>query len=106
MAGPPAPPSLGPPSGEAFPEDTVFTTYYYRAGRQHARGPLGVLCAEHRAYHNSRANVLFSDGNVKSVPEAHWRELGFKTPEEIWGERHPGAAGPPGGMTTAPPGGG
>lgn len=103
MPPPPGEPPL-PTSPDAYPEGTIFTSYYYRAGRQHVRGPLGPLCAEHSPNHIAHANVLFSDGNVKSVPEAQWRKLGFMTPDEIEQKRHGGQTDEEGGGLGMPPG--
>ncbi len=94
MAPPPPPPTPGISPGAAprcgpYPEGTVFTDYYYRAGRRHNELPLAALVADHEPRHNGRANVLMSDGGIKSVTETHWRELGFVTPEEIDRERRP-----------------
>ena len=72
-----------------YPEGTICTSYYYRAGRRHNEVPMAALCADHEPRHNAGANVLFSDGNVKWVHEPRWRELGFVTPQEIEQERHP-----------------
>ncbi len=114
--GGPGPPGMGGPwtgpgivpSGP-YPEGTVFTSYYYRAGRKHNEAPLGALCADHGPHHNGGANVLFSDGNVKWLHEGQWRELGFRTLEEISAERHPQPQPPPRmppGAPPPPPGGG
>ncbi len=86
-----------------YPEGTIFTAYYYRAGRRHNEVPRAALCADQEPRHNAGANVLFSDGNVKWVHEPRWRELGFITPREIEQERHP--EGTPGFMEEMPPGG-
>ena len=75
------------PEGPTWPEGTIMTTYYYRAGRRHNQTPLAALCAEHKPVHTERANVLFSDGAVKSLPEGPWRALGFETPAEISARR-------------------
>jgi len=77
----------GPP--DDYPEGTLLTAFYYRAGRRHNELPLAALVADHEPRHNSRANVLMSDGGIKSVTEGQWRELGFVTPEEIDRERRP-----------------
>jgi len=71
----------------SWPEDTIMTGYYYRAGRSHNQTPLAPLCSDHKLSHNYRANVLFSDGAIKLLPEGPWRELGFETPEEIRNRR-------------------
>jgi len=93
---PPGPPVEALPAEEImgyehgpYPEGTIFTCYYYRAGRRHNEVPMAPLCADHEPHHNAGANVLFSDGNVKWVHEPRWRELGFITPREIEEEQHP-----------------
>ena len=68
-------------------EPPIMTAYYYRAGRRHNQTPRAPLCSDHTPFHNTRANVLFSDGAVKSISEGPWRELGFETPEEISARR-------------------
>jgi prepilin-type processing-associated H-X9-DG protein len=70
-----------------LPAGTIMTSYYYRAGRRHNQTPLAPLCSDHKPIHNARANVLFSDGAVKLLPEGPWRKLGFETPSEIHAER-------------------
>ena len=78
---------MGMMGGGTWPEGTVMTNYYYRAGRRHNQTPLAPLCSDQTPVHNGLANVLFSDGAVKSISEGPWRELGFETPEEIQAER-------------------
>ena len=108
-APPGQPPQEVPPEEEIwyvhgpYPEGTIFTAYYYRAGRRHNEVPRAPLCADQEPRHNAGANVLFSDGNVKWVHEPRWRELGFITPREIEEERHP--EGAPGFMEEVPRGG-
>ncbi|MGC9320434.1 MAG: hypothetical protein ACP5KN_20540, partial [Armatimonadota bacterium] len=74
---------------EEYPEGTLVTNYYYRAGRRHNGLPPAVLVADHEPAHNDRANVLMSDGAIRSLPEPRWRQMGFRTPDEILQERFP-----------------
>ena len=78
------------------PPGAVFTSFYYRAGRMHNQTPLAPLCSDHESVHNGRANVLFSDGAVKSLPEGPWREWGFVPIDEILASRQSGQQIPPG----------
>lgn len=84
---PPAEP-LGPPGELGIdpgmepgmePEDdgTLKTGFIYRGGRSHNQAPLAALVADSEVRHNDRANVLMSDGAIISIPEGHWRALGF-----------------------------
>ncbi|HEY3397629.1 MAG TPA: prepilin-type N-terminal cleavage/methylation domain-containing protein [Armatimonadota bacterium] len=98
-AGPPLPP--GVPKPMPLPAGTLFTSYYYRAGRQHNQLPRAPLISDQALRHNDGANVLFSDGAVQIVPEATWRAWGFVTLEEVQAAHRPpppppGVGGPPG----------
>jgi prepilin-type processing-associated H-X9-DG protein len=76
----PGPPVAAPPR----PAGTLFTSYYYRAGRRHNQLPRAPLVSDSTfTRHNGRANVLFSDGAVEAVTEADWRGWGFIPLEEI-----------------------
>jgi len=109
--GPPPPPGPPPPEEETPAEEILYTNYYYRGGRRHNQTPRGPLVSDHEALHNDRANVLFSDGAIVSVPEADWRDLGFRPIDEIRQERYPQRypgprMGPPGPPPLPPPPGG
>ena len=108
MGGPPGGMGGGPPGGSpsegspysGYPPNTLLTAYFYRAGQRHNEGPRQPLCSDHETRHNGRANVLFSDGSLRTVPEGPWRQLGFRTAKEIVTPPPPtGAIGPgyPGG---------
>ncbi|MCE5240924.1 type II secretion system GspH family protein [bacterium] len=106
----PGPPTIvftqgGPPPGSAGPaalDEALRTSYYYRAGRAHNETPRAALCSDQSCLHNDRANVLYSDGSLKSLIEGPWRAEGFVPLDEIRQQRAAaaGACGPPG------PGGG
>lgn len=74
----------GPPQPQ---DDRLKTSYYYRAGRAHNQTPRAPLCTDQSCLHNDRADVLFSDGSLKSLTEAPWRALGFLPLAEIQGNR-------------------
>ncbi|MBU0607995.1 MAG: DUF1559 domain-containing protein [Armatimonadetes bacterium] len=104
---PPPPPSSrapGPPQivfvqdpGPQWPEGTMMTCYYYRAGRIHNQTPRGPLCSDQSCLHNDRANVLYSDGSLKSAMEATWREQGFAPLTEVQQRLSSGPGAGPGG---------
>lgn len=88
----------GPPGGHPQPtDDGLKTSYYYRAGRTHNQTPRAPLCADQSCLHDDRANVLYSDGSLKSVTRSAWQAQGFITPEEIQKGRAPTATAVPGG---------
>ena len=79
------------------------------------------LVTDQELRHGDKANVLFSDGALRSLGEQEWRALGFRPLEEIIAERNPlpedtgmppGMMGPPAGFGPgmvhpgAPPGAG
>lgn len=87
-AAPPPPAATGPPPapgsgpglaggfGAAPPTPASLTgSYYYQGGLRYNVGPLTALVADNQARHNARANVLFSDGGLRSVPAARWYGL-------------------------------
>ncbi|MGE5531512.1 MAG: type II secretion system protein [Bacteroidota bacterium] len=87
---PPGPQSLAPrepvivltqdaggPAGGAVADDILKTSYYYRAGRRHNQTPRAPLCTDQSLPHNDRANMLYSDGTLISLPESRWRAEGF-----------------------------
>ena len=92
----------------AWDEDLLKTSYlYHGGGRRHNAMPLTGLVADSDTRHNERANVLMSDGAIRSVSESEWLELGFgeELPEYLfaqpaWGDGM-GMPGMPPGM---PPG--
>lgn len=80
----------GPPGGYPPPHYAgLMTCYYYRAGRSHNQTPRAPLCSDQSCLHNDRANVLFSDGSLKSLTESPWRALGFLPLAEIEQSRPP-----------------
>lgn len=90
------------PGGASPPDDRLRTAYYYRAGRLHNQTPRAPLCSDQYCVHNDRANLLYSDGSLKSLPETPWRAQGFVPLAEIQQRRaapsgRPGPAGPGGG---------
>ena len=110
-SGPGGPPGAGPPGGPGSPptgpqpklgkgppeppsDGRMMTCYYYRAGRAHNQTPRAPLCSDQSCVHNDRANVLYSDGTLKSVTEAPWREQGFVPLAEAQQQRLRAAGGP------------
>ncbi|MGD8237649.1 MAG: prepilin-type N-terminal cleavage/methylation domain-containing protein [Armatimonadota bacterium] len=75
-------PILVAPDGNGAEETLIHLSYYYRAGRKHNQSPRAPVVAEYKASHNDRAHVLFSDGDIASLPEAAWRGFGFRPIDE------------------------
>ena len=97
--------SLPPGSAsQAASEEALRTCYYYRAGRAHNETPRAALCSDQSCLHNDRANVLYSDGSLKSLVEGPWRAEGFVPLEESRRQQRAAAAGP--GGPPGPGGGG
>ena len=93
---------------EEGPRAPITTNYYYRAGHRPNEAPSVPIVTDQALHHNERANVLYSDGHAKSLPEQVWRELGFTPLEELLQPPpaeedadmeglETGAPGPPGG---------
>jgi len=99
MGGPGPPPPAGEPEATQVTQDaeeTLVTSYYYRAGRVLSRGRAQWLCCDYSPGHNAGANVLFTDGAVKAVPKAQWIAMGFQEPpgsEMSWGVPSSGGGG-------------
>ena len=73
----------------------------YQPGLSFARPTHELLMADARARHHGRANVLFADGSLHSLPEAQWSALLSPELARIsgWaaeGEDQPRAPGAPG----------
>ena len=110
------PPGQEPPPkpGEEGARRATRTSYYYRAGHTPDESPAVPLVSDQEPTHNARANVLFSDGGVKRLAEAQWRQQGFRPLPEVWPPTArpqpgamPGMGGMPGGgPPPGPPGGG
>ncbi len=80
MGGPPGmEPGMEPGMGApAWHEDLLKTSYLYHGGaREHNEMPLAGLVADSDTRHNDRANVLMSDGAIKTASRTLWLELGF-----------------------------
>lgn len=80
MGGPtPTPPAPEMPPGAmpALPEEPAYQepAYVYQPGLSLARPTHELLMADARARHNARANVLFANGSLRSLPEAQWSAL-------------------------------
>jgi prepilin-type processing-associated H-X9-DG protein len=99
----------------AWDEDLLKTSYlYHGGGREHNQTPLTGLVADSDTRHNERANVLMSDGAIKTTSRALWLELGFGEELPDYLPRHdpygpppsmmePGASEPPPPHTEEPP---
>jgi len=104
------PPMTPPPKeseDKAEPdEEPIPWSYYYRAGRRHNELPVAPLVTDQEISHGEKANILFSDGALRSLGEQEWRALGFRPLDEIIAERNPppeDARVPPG-VGPLPPG--
>ena len=68
----------------------LMTCYYYRAGRSHNQTPRAPLCTDQSCLHNDRANILYSDGSLKSLHGVPVAGLGFLPLQEIQGAQRCG----------------
>jgi prepilin-type processing-associated H-X9-DG protein len=88
----------------------LTTNYYYRAGHRPNESPSVPVITDQAPHHNERANVMYSDGHAKTLPEQVWRELGFTPLEELLepppAEGDAGTGAPGMGAPGAPGGGG
>jgi prepilin-type processing-associated H-X9-DG protein len=106
---PGTPPGMGGPGTEYGP-DVLMTGYYYHAGCELMAAPRQWLCSDHKPAHNEGANVLFTDGGIKRLPEPAWKGMGLQPVEERmtkwgWPATGGGMSGPPPGAGGPPPGG-
>jgi prepilin-type processing-associated H-X9-DG protein len=76
QSGPPTPPAGVLPSG-----------YYYHEGLRYNVGQLLPLAGDSQPRHNERANMLFTDGSIRSVTAQYWLQL--------WQPLMPPAEAPP-----------
>ena len=51
------------------------SSYYYHSGLRYNLGPLLPLVGDSSPRHNERANLLFTDGSIRSVAGTYWLQL-------------------------------
>jgi prepilin-type processing-associated H-X9-DG protein len=52
-----------------------MSSYYYHSRLRYNIGPLLPLVGDSNPRHNDRANLLFTDGSIRSVAGTYWLQL-------------------------------